>query len=95
MVVRILDAAPAADTNSQGEAVLVRLLAALSRDETVTVSFDGVTNVTSSFVNAALVPLLETMSFSEIKKRVRIINSNRQISDMIKRRLEHEALVDA
>ncbi|MHB2207761.1 STAS-like domain-containing protein [Methylobacterium sp. CM6257] len=95
MVVRILDATPAADTNGQGEAVLARLLAALNRAEVITVSFEGVTNVTSSFVNAALVPLLETISFGEIKRRVRIIDSNRQINDMIKRRLEREALVDA
>ena len=41
--------------------------------------------------NAAFLPLLEQYSFDELKRRMRIINSTRQINQQIKSRLEREA----
>ena len=54
-------------------------------------SFDGVEDVPSSFVNAAFVPLLGSYSYDFIKAHLQVINSTRQINDMIKRRLRFEA----
>jgi hypothetical protein len=93
MVIKILDLAPSATTTEDGTAVYQALSAAIgaTRDSTIEVSFLGVSIATSSFVNTSFVPLLDLVSFDEIKKRVRIINSNRQINDMIKSRMEKEA----
>jgi len=54
----------------------------------VTVSFDGIQTATSSFVSSAFVALLDHLSYADIKERMRVIDSTRQINDMIKTRLE-------
>lgn len=46
---------------------------------------------TSSFVNAAFVPLLDFVSFVELKRRIKVVDSNRQINEMIRTRMEREA----
>jgi STAS-like domain of unknown function (DUF4325) len=93
MVIRVVDMVVGADTSDQGAAVFARLQAALATDSTVTVSFDGLKTATSSFVNASFVPLLERFDFREIKQRLRIVDSTRQINDMIRTRLEREASI--
>jgi hypothetical protein len=91
MVIRILDMASGADTADQAVAVFARLHDAMSEPgEQVTISFDGVKTATSSFVNVAFVQLLVTHSLREIKSRLRIVKSTRQINDMIRTRMERE-----
>ncbi len=95
MVVRILDIVTGADTSDQGAVVLSRLRAELKQGAPVVVSFEGVNTATSSFVAASFVPLLEQYKLHEVKQRLRVINSTRQINSMIKARLEREALAPA
>jgi hypothetical protein len=92
MVIRVVDFAPAADTADHGSAVFDPLHAALigREDQQIIVSFEGVQTATSSFVNVAFVQLLSTHSLAELKSRLRIVNSTRQINDMIRTRLERE-----
>ena len=90
MVIRIHDIVLSADTSEQGSAVFACLQPALLPGDDVTLSFEGVKTVTSSFVNTAFVQLLETMSLADIKRRLRIVSSTRQINDMIRRRLRFE-----
>jgi hypothetical protein len=58
------------------------------------VSFGGVHSATSSFVNSAFVPLLDDISLDDLKRRVRVVRSSRQINDMIKTRLTRERTPD-
>jgi hypothetical protein len=95
MVVRILDIVAGADTADQGRSVLDRLRSAIHADGGVTVSFQGVQSATSSFVNSAFVPLLDDHALDSLKQRLRVIHSTRQINDMIKTRLNREALASA
>jgi len=95
MVIRILDVTAGADTQEQGIALYGILADLLKTTDVVSVSFDGVDIATSSFVNAAFVPLLTNMSFSEVKRRIRIVRASRQTIDLIKRRLTREATVAA
>jgi hypothetical protein len=96
MVIRILDIVSAADTAAQGAAVFARVRPVLAvTDDVVTISFDGVKTATSSFVNVAFVQLLDFMSVSDIKRRVRVIRSTRQINDMIRTRIERGAMATA
>jgi hypothetical protein len=96
MVIRILDVVSGADTADQGDRAFNLLHKALSKKNTeVTVSFDGVKTATSSFVNVAFVQLLDSFSFSDIKARLRVVDSTRQINDMIKSRMEREAVCAA
>lgn len=91
MVIHVADFVPACDNVQQGDVLRVAILRALIDTAAVSVSFAGLTSATSSFVNAAFVDLLHDMSFDDIKERVRITNSTRQINDMIRTRLTREA----
>ncbi|WCT75060.1 DUF4325 domain-containing protein [Sphingomonas naphthae] len=72
-------------TGEDGDIILAILQRHLAGKGTVTLSFHGVGDVTSSFVNSGLVPLLETMSFDDIRAKLRIVRGTRQINDMIGR----------
>jgi hypothetical protein len=85
MVIRVSNIVKDADTSDEGNAVLPTLVQELERDGTVSISFAGIDTVTSSFVNAAFYPLLTSIPISELRRRLRIIDSTRQINDMIKR----------
>jgi len=88
--------APSAATAEDGRKIFKALSDALNADSSpVEVSFSGVSIATSSFVNTAFIPLLDLVSFDEIKKRIRIVHSNRQVNDMIKTRLERESACHA
>jgi hypothetical protein len=95
MVIRILEIAGGADTSAQGDLVLATLESELQASREITVSFDGVKTATSSFVNTSFVKLLENHTFAEIKRRIRVVNSTRQINEMIKSRLERVAMIHA
>jgi STAS-like domain of unknown function (DUF4325) len=90
MVIRVLDIVPSADTGDQGAAVFARLRQELGANAKVTLSFEGVKTATSSFVNLAFVQLLSSFSLPDIKSRLRIVASTRQINDMIRTRMERE-----
>ncbi len=91
MVIKVVDIVDACNTNAQGDALQRAICHALSGDSIVTVSFHGVPNVTSSFVNSAFVQLLTRMPFADFKQRIRVIDANPQIRDMIRRRMVFEA----
>lgn len=91
MVVRIIELVPSADTWEQGSIVLAAIKKELQSEETIEISFREIYTATSSFANSAFGQLTQEMSLDEIKKRVRIVNSTRQINEMIKLCLERNA----
>lgn len=95
MVIQIHNLVSGANTADQGNIVNARLRAALKSGDKIVLSFAGVQTATSSFVNAAFVRLLNDWKFDELKGRLRIVDSTRQINQMIKTRLEKSSLVDA
>jgi hypothetical protein len=90
-MIRILDIVPSADTGDQGSAVLACILRELHQHQHIVISFDGVMNATPSFVNASFVALLDDYPLEEIRRRMKVVKSNRQINEMIKGRLYREA----
>lgn len=95
VVIRIFDVAGGADTAVQGDLLYAQLVAGLQSSSEILISFDGVTTATSSFVNASFVKLLEEWPLDELKRRMRVIDSTRQINDMIKARLERASMAHA
>ena len=91
MATWVSEIVPTCDTEEQGAAVYDAIVRTLAVSDVATVSFVGIDTTTSSFVNAAFVPLLEILAFEEIKRRVRVVDSTRQIRDMVKSRLISEA----
>lgn len=94
-VIRVHDICGAADTGPQGDKLYCAIVLELAHSDQITISFAGIDTATSSFVNASLFRLLTNVSLDDIKKRVKIINSSRQINDMIKRRLSPEVTIAA
>ncbi|NUJ80657.1 STAS-like domain-containing protein [Methylocystis sp. FS] len=92
MVIIVADIIVAADTEEQGTRLYASLIKALGSHDVATVSFAGLDTATSSFVNASFVPLLDAMPFVDLKRRLRIVASTRQINEMIKSRLSAEAV---
>lgn len=80
-----------AATNEHGDVIFTNLVKALKKEHLVTVNFEGITNTTTSFVNSAFIPLLEFFTFEDIKKKLKIVKSNRQINESIKNGLEFES----
>lgn len=91
MVLRIKDFTASADTSDDGTKILPHVEALFRREGVVVVSFHGINTATSSFVNAAFVPLIETFGIADIKKRLRVVDSTRQINEMVRTRLLREA----
>lgn len=91
MVIRVKDLAPAAYTNDDGDVVHAAIAAEIARAGAATVSFEGVDGVTSSFVNSALVPLLELYGFDGFKAKIRIVDATKPTIELIKHRLNFEA----
>ncbi|MCB5015119.1 STAS-like domain-containing protein [Streptococcus mutans] len=64
----------------------------LRAGEEVMVSFEGVSDVSTSFVNSAFINLLENFTFKTIKAKLSFIKSTIQINKLIKERFTFESL---
>ena len=85
MLVHVLDHVPQCYSADDGAVIASVLRGALNRNTNVILSFDGVADVPSSFINAALVSLLDDFSFQKIRAIVSIVDANAQIGEMVHR----------
>jgi hypothetical protein len=89
--ISVIEVAGRGDTADQGVLLHKALVISLRRSSgPISIDFQGLTTITSSFANLAFVQLLTEWPFSELKKRLKIVNSTRQINEMVKSRLERE-----
>jgi hypothetical protein len=87
---RVKDLVDQVYSNDDGMVVYNELKNHLGNDNQVTVSFDEICALNSSFINSAFIELLNDYDFRFIKKNIRFINSTKQINDMIKSRFAFE-----
>jgi hypothetical protein len=74
----------------RGGVVAAALNTALASHDTVSLSFTGIGSASSSFVSAALIPSLRSMSVDEFKRRVRTIDASWQVTEVVRRRVQLE-----
>jgi STAS-like domain of unknown function (DUF4325) len=86
MVIRIANIVPEPSTYEDGEKVYALVLPALQRGEDVVLSFSGIGSVPSSFINAAVIRLIENVPFAVIKKHLKFIDTTKNINELIKSR---------
>lgn len=91
MVIKPLDFLEHCYTPEDGAKVFERVYPLLKEGKKVTVSFEGVDSVPSSFVNAAFIQLLNHFTYDQIKSRLSFSRSSKQINEMLKKRFEFEA----
>lgn len=77
-------------SHDDGYKLFVAITRELRNCERLTISFEGIDSVSSSFVNASLIPLLDLMPFEEIKNRIAFIKTTPQINELIKSRFNYE-----
>lgn len=85
MVIRALDHVARCYSTADGGVIARVLRDAFARQDRVTLSFAGVLDVPSSFVNSALVVLLHDYPPVDLKRRLSIVDATPQIADMIRR----------
>jgi hypothetical protein len=90
-MIRVLDFVPRCYNGNDGQIIHDIIATRLAESDMVTVSFEGVDSVPSSFVNVALISFLDELEFDEIKRRMRFVDTNSQINDMIRSRFIFEA----
>jgi hypothetical protein len=90
MVIRALDYVPQCYTQQDGEKVYNVIFPFLRDGKQIELSFDGVDVVPSSFVNTALIALLDVVSFDVIKRNLRFVNTTSQINEIIRNRFNFE-----
>ncbi len=85
MVISVLDHVPRCYTHQDGAVIQDLLRPAFVRGQHVTLSFRGVTDVPSSFINASLVPFVEDHGADWVKAHLTVVGVTKQIADMIRR----------
>jgi len=90
MVVNVLDHVQRCFTNQDGEVIRGIILDAFSNDEKITISFKDIDGVNSSFINSALIELLDKYEFDFIKNNLVFVNTTKQINEMIRSRFSFE-----
>jgi hypothetical protein len=85
MVIIALDHVPHCFSQADGIVISDLLSSHMVAGGSVTLSFTGVEDVTSSFVNSSIVPLVEKHGSAFVKDRLRIICATHQVSDTIRR----------
>jgi hypothetical protein len=79
----VLNLVPAAFTYEEGETVRHAIERHFDRQESVTLSFAGVLAVSSSFVNAAFVKLLDRWPFDFVRSRLIIAEASQTTNWMV------------
>jgi hypothetical protein len=90
MVIRALDHVAQCYTQADGQKIYETIYPLLARGDRVELSFDGVETVPSSFINTALIRLLDSVPFEKIKMNLKFVNTTKQINEMIKIRFSFE-----
>lgn len=78
------------NNNASGEILFQEIKNLFENQESVVVSFQGISEISSSFVNSAFIDLLEEYDFNYIRKNLKFINSTKQINSLIKDRFSFE-----
>lgn len=90
MVIRALDHVAQCYTQADGQKIYETIYPLLQKGDRVELSFDGVETVPSSFINTALIRLLDNVSFEKIKANLKFVDTTKQINEMIKIRFSFE-----
>ncbi len=95
MVIRILDHVEHCASYADGDKIFQLIAPLVERGEDVVLSFSGVDAVPSSFINGSVVRLAEVVSVAEIKSHLKVVDSTRQINDLIRTRIAFLAKTEA
>ncbi|MEY8462963.1 STAS-like domain-containing protein [Streptococcus merionis] len=76
--------------NASGQQLYEVIIDELTRHESVTISFEGIPYISTSFVNTAFINLLQDYTFPQIKEKLKFTRTTKQINELIKSRFAFE-----
>ena len=85
MVIVALDHVPHCYSSADGTVIANLIRRELDQGRPVTLSFEGVSDVPSSFVNAAIVSLLDRYGATSLRKNLSMVDASAQTARMIRR----------
>lgn len=89
MVILILDHVERAYTAQDGAVIYSLLKNAFATSGAASLSFSGISDVPSSFVNSALVPFVQERGIEWLKVRLKVSGATKQVASMIRRCLDN------
>ncbi|WP_295145312.1 STAS-like domain-containing protein [uncultured Reyranella sp.] len=89
MVILILDHVDRAYTAQDGAVIYSALKQAFASAGNVSLSFTGISDIPSSFVNSALVPFVQERGIDWLKARLTVTGATKQVASMIRRCLDN------
>jgi hypothetical protein len=89
-LLKVLDHVAHCYTNADGDAIRQLVIREIQEGNKVVLSFKGVDSVSSSFLNSALIDLLDRYTFEQVKSMVAFSDTSKAINDAIKRRFSFE-----
>jgi hypothetical protein len=95
MVIKALDHVDRCYSTADGAVIARVLRGAFARHQRVILSFAGVDDVPSSFVNASLVALMDGHTADWLKSKLSVIDATPQIADMIRRCIANASRLQA
>lgn len=91
MVVNISSLVDGFDTNAQGQIIFDYVIDRLSDETSITLDFKDVFSITSSFANTSVVQLLDVLGESDFRAKIKLVNANKQVAQLLRLRLTSEA----
>lgn len=88
MNVLIKDHVQFASSHKDGQVIYDLIVQHVLDDKEVELSFEGISATTPSFVNTALVQLLDVTTMEQIRKLVKIVESTKYVNRMIHERFD-------
>ncbi|UAL27787.1 STAS-like domain-containing protein [Bacillus paralicheniformis] len=89
-VIKVIDHVERCYSNEDGQIIFDIIDQKFSLGEEVNLSFSGISGVTSSFVNTALIDLLDKYGFDFVKGHLKFIDTTKQINTAINDRFKFE-----
>jgi len=86
----VLDHIERCSSNEDGIVLFNKIRPRLEGNEHIIVSFEGVSGVPTSFVNAAFIELLREFSFTHVRTHLSFANTSPQINSIINKRFRFE-----
>ncbi|MGL4819846.1 MAG: STAS-like domain-containing protein, partial [Bacilli bacterium] len=81
---------PSAYSNEDGYIVRDEILKHIQKNNVVILSFQGISFASSSFINSAIIELLDYVDLTTLKTHLKIVHSNSQINKLIDQRMAFE-----
>lgn len=91
-VVNICDLVSSTSTNDDGDKVFSYIYDYIKHNKKITLSFEGIYALNSSFVNSAFVELLDHFPLKQIQTNLVFVNSTKQINSLILKRFKEESI---